>query len=427
MKKAIIIGGGLSGLSAAVYLIKKNISPIIIEASPKLGGRASAHPDSYFAHPLDNGQHILMGCYFNTLDFMRIVQADGRLIYQNNLHVDFVDESGAILPLSAGELVYPLNTLQALLNYGAVPLHQRVHCAAFFVKCIMLLKGVNPTGRTVTRWLEANGQGRAMQKALWDFLTIGALNTSPDKADALLFRNMLRQIFLHGNSAQTIILPKFNLSETFCEPAESFITGNGGEIRFGERLLSVQSENGMITSLSTNKQIYNDFSSVIMAVPPYVLSHITGLPPDITSPAGSVEYSSILTFHLKLADNQLTRPFYGLIGSPLHWVFNHGDYLTTVISNADEYLNVSEENLYALIKSELRKYLKIPHDNIRGYKVIQEKRATFVPNAEQLKNRPSAKTSMANMFLAGDWVQNGLPATIEGAILNGKNAAQLIA
>jgi hydroxysqualene dehydroxylase len=426
MNKAIIIGGGLSGLSAAVHLIKKNISPIIIEASPKTGGRASSHFDSDFSCRLDNGQHILMGCYFNTLDYMRIIGAEDNLIYQDNLLVDFVDASGHALPLDAGELIYPLNTLRALLQYEAVPMYKRLHCAAFFVKCIMLYRGASPANKTVSQWLDENGEGREIQKALWDFLSIGALNTSPDKADASLFRDMLRQIFLRGNAAQTIILPRYDLSKSFCEPAEKFILGNGGEIKFGERLLSVQSVNGVVTSVTTNKHTYDEFSSVIFAVPPYVLSNISGLPPDITSPAGNVHYSSILTFHLKLTDNQLTKPFYGLIGSSLHWVFNHDGYITTVISNADEYLNSSEDDLYKMIKSELKRYLKIPPEKIQGYKIIREKKATFVPDSWQLKNRPQAITPLANLFLAGDWVQNSLPATIEGAILNGKNAAKLI-
>lgn len=427
MNKTIIIGGGLSGLSAAVHLIKKNITPIIIEASPKTGGRASSHYDSDFSCHLDNGQHILMGCYFNTLDYMRIIGAEDNLIYQDNLLVDFVDASGRALRLDAGDLMYPLNTLRALLQYEAVPVHRRLHCAAFFVKCIMLYRGVSPTEKTVSQWLEANGEGREIQKALWDFLSIGALNTSPDKADAFLFRDMLRQIFLRGNAAQTIILPRYDLSKSFCEPAEKFIVENGGEIKFGERLLSVQSVNGVVTSVTTNKCTYDEFSSVIFTLPPYVLSHIAGLPPDITFPAGNVQYSSILTFHLKLTDNQLTKPFYGLIGSPLHWVFNHGGYITTVISNADEYLKSSEDDLYKMIKSELKRYLKISPEKIQGYKIIQEKKATFVPDSIQLKNRPKAITPLTNLFLAGDWVQNGLPATIEGAILNGKNAAKLIA
>ncbi len=426
MNKAIIVGGGLSGLSAAIHLIKKNISPIIIEASPKTGGRASSYYDNDFSSHLDNGQHILMGCYFNTLDYLRIIGAEDNLIYQDNLHVDFVNAEGKDLPLDAGDLIYPLNTLRALLQYEAVPLHRRLHCAAFFVKCIMLYRGISPSEKTVSQWLEANGEGREIQKTLWDFLSIGALNTSPDKADAFLFRDMLRQIFLRGNAAQTIILPRYNLSKSFCEPAEKFILENGGEIRFGERLLSLQSDNGIVKSITTNKQTYSDFTSVLTALPPHAYLHVDGMPQDITASAEKVEYSSILTFHLKLTDNHVTKPFYGLIGSPLHWVFNHGGYITTVISNADEYLKSSEDDLYKMIKSELKMYLKISPEKIQGYKIIQEKKATFVPDSAQLKNRPKAITPLANLFLAGDWVQNGLPATIEGAILNGKNAAKLI-
>ena len=423
MKTALIIGGGLSGLSTAIHLIKKNITPVIIEASPKAGGRASSHFDKAFSCELDNGQHILMGCYFNALEFLHMIGASENCIYQDNLHADFVDAQGKAIPLDAGNLFYPFNTLNALLQYEAVPIFRRLHCAMFFVKCIMLGRGENPKGKTVADWLTLNGEGGEIQKALWDFLSIGALNTSPDKADAELFGNMLRQIFLRGNAAQTIILPRYDLSKTFCEPAEEYIKEHDGEILYGERLLSIEHSNGTVKAVVSNKQRYVDFSSVVLALPPQSLQNIEGLPDALRVAASGVSYSSILTLHIQIKTNNLSRPFYGLIDSPVHWVFNHGDYITTVMSNADEYLHMGDEELYGLTKGELKKYLGISSDEMGVCKIIKEKKATFVPTLEQLAKRPALTTELSNLFLAGDWAQNGLPATIEGAILNGKIAA----
>jgi uncharacterized protein with NAD-binding domain and iron-sulfur cluster len=108
----------------------------------------------------------------------------------------------------------------------------------------------------------------------------------------------------------------------------------------------------------------------------------------------------------------------------LHWVFNHGEYITTVTSSADELIEKSQEELFSIISTELFTYLGINPENISRYKIIKEKRATFIPNKENLLKRPSANTKLENVFLAGDWTNTGLPATIEGAIKSGNTAAK---
>ena len=130
-----------------------------------------------------------------------------------------------------------------------------------------------------------------------------------------------------------------------------------------------------------------------------------------------------LEINFNLKENKLKKPFYAFIDSRLHWVFNHGEYITTVTSSADEFIEKSQEELFSIISSELSTYLGINRENINRYKIIKEKRATFIPNKENLLKRPSAKTKLENVFLAGDWTNTGLPATIEGAIKSGNTAA----
>ena len=426
MKKCIIVGGGLAGLSTAIHLIQKNIQPVILESSPKLGGRASSFYDYDFSCDIDNGQHILMGCYNATFEVMQILNALDNLIYQNHLRIEYVDAAGTQIALDAKNKLYPLNILSGLLSYKAIAFKKRVSIVTFFINCVFLKGGVQPKGKTVREWLLLNGQDIEIQKALWDFLSIGALNTSPDKADAILFRTILIQMFLKGNFSTTIVLSRYDLSKTFCEPAEEHIKKHGGEIYRSERVKKIDVENNTVTKIYTENKVYTDFTQAVFALPPHALQKIEGIENILDPSLLDVTYSSILTFHLQLKDNKLTQPFYGLIDSPVHWVFNHKDYVTTVISDADNYMQKSESELLDMVCAELEKYLKISRQDIGHHKMVKEKRATVVPDETQLRKRPEMRTRVKNLFLAGDWVRTGFPATIEGAMFSGKNAVREI-
>jgi uncharacterized protein with NAD-binding domain and iron-sulfur cluster len=124
--------------------------------------------------------------------------------------------------------------------------------------------------------------------------------------------------------------------------------------------------------------------------------------------------------------NRFMNTFYGLIDSPVQWVFNKGTHLTVVISNADKFMDLSQEEVIDLVLNELKKYILLERSEISTYKIIKEKRAAFVPSNEILDKRPSAHTPFRNLFLAGDWTDTGLPATIESAVKSGRIAANIV-
>jgi uncharacterized protein with NAD-binding domain and iron-sulfur cluster len=129
---------------------------------------------------------------------------------------------------------------------------------------------------------------------------------------------------------------------------------------------------------------------------------------------------------LWLKENKLPECFYGLINSPLHWVFNKGTHLNIVISNANELVNKPDEELIEMVKGELKKFFLLDSGFISDYKIIKEKRATFIPSNDIIDKRPNQKTQIKNLILAGDWVDTGLPSTIESAVKSGRVAAEII-
>jgi squalene-associated FAD-dependent desaturase len=423
MKKCIVIGSGLAGMSAAAYLSRSGVQVEVLEASPKPGGRAYSFKDNETGTLIDNGQHILMGCYNETLNFFKLIGAGDNFIYQDGIKVNFIKENFNLCPLQASRLLYPLNLLSALLKYKALSVEDRLVLLKFFIKLPFIMQK-NIRDLSVYDWLKKENQNENIRKAFWEILAVGALNTNIKEASAATFLIILNEIFFRGNKAAAIILPKFGLSESYCANALNFIEEWNGKINFLEQVTEIKVAGDNVEEIVTSKRNLNSFDFVISAVPLYALKKFfTGL---ISVNNLDLQYSSIISIHIWLRENKLREDFYGLINSPVHWIFNHHDHITLVISDADELVDKSKEEIFNIALSELEKYIKTGKDNIISYKIIKEKRATFVPSKEILNSRPEQITQINNFFLAGDWVNTGLPSTIESAVKSGRAAAELI-
>ncbi|MGE5402891.1 MAG: hydroxysqualene dehydroxylase HpnE [Ignavibacteriales bacterium] len=426
MQKCVIIGGGLAGLSAAVYLTKAGIRTELFEASPKLGGRAYSFTDPVTGDVIDNGQHIMMGCYTMTLEFLAAIGASDKLHIQPDLAVNFVKKNTGVVPLNARFGPYPFNLLAGLLNYRALGLKDKLGLIRLFSK-LLFLNPESLESLSVMDWLKREGQSRNAIKSFWEILAVGTLNTDLKQASAAMFADILRQMFLHGRKMASIIIPATGLSQMYCDDASAFISENGGCIHLSQQVKSVEIKHGKIRELKFEQREVTDFDSVICAVPPYAFSRI--FPEEFTrqlNPDG-FRYSSILSVHLWLSENPFKERFYGLIDSPVQWLFNHDRFVTIVISNADLLIEKERSELLDIIFGELEAYFSFFNRSLAVQsKIIKEKRATFIPDYRMLHVRPAAVTSVKNLFLAGDWTNTGLPATIEGAVKSGRTAAELV-
>lgn len=422
-KKCIVVGGGFAGLSSAAFLSSNGHNVQLLEASPKLGGRAYSFLDKKTNTMIDNGQHILMGCYKETINFLKLIEADKNLFYQKKLEVNFVKENYQLVPLKSVPLFYPLNLLFGMLNFKAISFCDRLKLLKIFLK-LPFYSSKKLNKLTVYDWLKEEKQTENAMEAFWKILAIGALNTNLKNASAKTFVDILKEIFLNGSFAATILLPKYGLTETYCVPASLFIEKNGGTVNLSSQVTKLLYNDGRIEKVITPEKVYDDFDFVISAIPHFALEKIIADESIIINP--ELNYSSILNIHIWLKENYLSKSFYGLIGSPVHWIFNKGTYLNLVISDADHLINNNDEELYELVCCELRKFVNLDEDLITAYKVIKEKRATFISSNEIMNKRPLQQTRIKNLILAGDWVDTGLPSTIESAVKSGRLAADLI-
>lgn len=433
MKKCLVIGGGLAGLSSAVYLSQKNINVTLFEASPKLGGRTYSIIDKKFNSIFDNGQHILMGCYYNTFDYLDKIGSLKNLEIQESLTVNFVSHGGGINKLAAPKYLYPLNLLWGIFNYKAISIKERFKIVDLILDVACCYEE-DIQNICVADWLKMKGQSDNAVKYFWEILVAGTMNTSLEKASALMFKGLLIRMFLDGTKAASIVLPKVGLSELFIDPAKKFLENNNSQVKISETVKKFTISRNRISSVITDKNSYSDFDSVVCAVPAFsVLKfEIDGeISPgknsfeEIKKSIEQFEYSPILNIHLWLSENPFKEKFYGLLDSKIHWLFNHKNHISITTSNAGLVVGNSNEEILNEYYSELEKYFPIFNRNlVVNSLVLKEKRATFIPNSESNTLREKIYSPFENLVLAGDWINTGLPATIEGAIYSGKIAAE---
>ena len=425
MKKGIVIGGGLAGLSAASYLAASGFNITLLEASPKLGGRAYSFHDDSFGCEIDNGQHLLMGCYKYTLDFFKLIGCYDNLDIQKNLKVNYIDEKGEKYFLHSFSAFYPFNLLMSLLNYKAITLAERMSVIRFFGRLLFMHLG-ELKNISIVEWLRKEGQSETTINALWELIAVSALNTSIHKASAKVFHDILCQIFLRGNFSTKIIFPKYGLTSVYCNAAEKFLNEENGEIILSEKVNAVILKNDKITEIITNKRSIHDFDFIVSAAPLYSLRKFFPDVENILCSNPKLEYSSIVSLHIKLKENPLEERYYGLISSPVHWVFNNKNYITIVISDADSLAEKNKNEIFTIVKHELKKYFGFKENIFGDFRIIKEKRATFIPSGDILNKRPDFTTKISNLFIAGDWTDTKLPSTIESAVKSGRKVSDYI-
>ncbi|MGD8778651.1 MAG: hydroxysqualene dehydroxylase HpnE [Ignavibacteria bacterium] len=419
MIKGIVIGGGLAGLSASVYLSQKGIKVTLLEASPKLGGRTYSFLYNNRNTIVDNGQHIMMGCYNYTLDFLETIKAKDKIEFQNNLKVLFIEPGGKYSELNADKFIYPFNLLFGILKYSSIRFRDRLLITKLMMKLPLIdLKYLR--NKTVKEWLIQEKQSELAIRKFWAIIAVGTLNSKLENASAEIFCRILKTIFFSGSKSTKIVLPKEGLSQVFSNNAEIFLEGNNSEIHCSEKVTGFSLENNLIESVQTNSDCYSDFDFVVSCIPEYRLKKIL----NYSSYESTFEYSPIVTIHLWLKDNPFRERFYGLVDSKIHWLFNNKSHISVLTSCAFDLVNIKNSELFEIICSELENYFPIFYTNlISDYKIIKEKRATFLPTVENCKERLNINTSLGNLYLAGDWTVKELPATIESAIKSGKIAA----
>jgi hydroxysqualene dehydroxylase len=422
----VVVGGGFAGLSAATSLAALGARVLVLEARPALGGRASSFTDPATGEPVDNGQHIVAGAYLETFEFLRRIGAMDGIRLQAGLELEIVEPDGRRSRFACPRLPSPLHLLVGLLRWPALRWRDRLAALR------MGLRRAPGPHETVRQWLQRLGQTPRLIALLWEPLAVAALNQPIDAAAASSFAVVIDRI-LESRAASSLGLAVAPLGDLYAVPARTFVEARGGAVRTGRAAVIGAWPAASLSVRSGDHEIWP--RAIICAVPWYGLrAAFWPEPPPLAAifaSADATPASPIVTVNLWL-DRDVTRAaFIGLPGRTMQWAFDKhelfGDaatHLSLVSSGAEAVVAMSNEELAALALEELRSACPDARDAvIRRAVVVRERKATFsvAPGAPV---RPPVRTAIPGLFLAGDWIGNDLPATIEGAVTSGHAAAR---
>jgi squalene-associated FAD-dependent desaturase len=436
----VVIGAGFAGLSAAAALAARGVRVQVLDARPQLGGRATAFTDRETGELVDNGQHVLFGCYRATFEFLARIDALDNVRVQPSMEVPYLDAGGRRSVLRCPALPSPLHLLAAVLDWDAIPWGDRLAVLKLAgplrrARRDLLRSGTvtaDPPG-TVTEWLVAHGQRATLRAWLWDPLAVAALNQSPDDASAAPFLRVLAEMFGPDPAASALVLPTRPLHQMYAEPARAFIEAKGGEVRVNA-LARVVVEHGRVRAVEVRGERI-EARTVIAAVPWFALRGLFTAAPHELAPtiaaASAMESMPIVTVNLWYDRPVMEESFVGLPGRDMQWVFDKrlafgesASHLSLVSSGATRLTRMGRDELTGLAAREVADALPgVRAATLLRATVVREKQATFSLAAGQ-PPRPITRTAVGGLFLAGDWIDTGLPGTIESAVVSGHAAAE---
>lgn len=434
MSKSIaVIGAGWAGCAAAVELATAGHNITLYESSRTLGGRARAVDIN--GQLLDNGQHILLGAYSETLRMLQRVgvYADKALL-RLPLQMRYPANSDG-MDFVAPRLPAPFHLIAALLRSKGLAGADKMALARFSSAARWMDWRLN-ADCSVSELLQRFDQTERLIKLMWRPLCIAALNTPPERASAQIFLNVLRDSLGARRPASDMLIPRVDLSVLFPQQAAAFIQQYGGAIKLGTTIQTIiRSGDGW--RLTQDKAEDEMYDAIVVATS---ASQAGFLLTDVTMAAAipAFEYEPITTCYLQYpSTTKLDVPFYALNDDPeaQYWgqfVFDRGQLDATqnglfavVVSASTEAIALGHEALSAVIAKQLADTLQMPHLTTPEWsRIITEKRATF--SCTPALQRPQEHTGLPNLVLAGDYLASDYPATLESAIRSGIKAAKLL-
>ncbi|MGD9615443.1 MAG: hydroxysqualene dehydroxylase HpnE [Alphaproteobacteria bacterium] len=410
-----VVGAGLAGLAAAVMLAGDGRRVVLHESAAHAGGRCRSFFDFELGARIDNGNHLLLSGNRSALSYIERIGALDTFERPEEAAIPFVD-----LADGAHWEVRP--------SRGAVPWwifrpSRRVPGTGLRDYAAALRLRRASAGDTVAAILDCDTN---LFRRLWRPLVVAALNTAAEQASAVLFSRIVAETIGSGAAACRPLLAREGLSESLVDPALDYLSRHGGEVRFGNRLKALDFSADRVIELRFDGGGVPilPHEDVVLAVPAAVAARIV---PGLVVPD---DYAPIVNAHFRCDALPRTPPFLGVVGGTVEWVFRKRDILSVTVSAADRIVGRPAEDLRDLLWRDVRRALALAPALAPGptppSRIVKERRATFRATPAQLARRPPTATAWNNLHLAGDYVDTGLPATIEGAIRSGIAAADRI-
>lgn len=409
--RVFVIGAGLAGLAAAVDLVKAGRAVTLFEASPHAGGRCRSFEDTQLGQVIDNGNHLVLSGNTSVARYCQTVGADGWHV-AGQARFPFMDvASGQRWAIEINDGRFPRWIFSPSRRAPGTRLRD-------YLPAIRMLFA--PGDGTVEALLNPSSPA---YKLFWEPLVLAVLNTPLDQAAARLLQPVFQETILRGGTHCRPMIARHSLDEALIGPALEYLRTQGAAVHFSARVdaITLQDDRVIAIRAGGNETALAAGGEVVLALPSWQVGKLL---PQLEPPGAG---EGILNIHYAINTGVDEPAFLGLVSSLAQWVFVRPDAASVTVSAAGRAMAEQPERLAKQCWREIAAAYGWDQQAVPPYRVIKEKRATFNQTPQALTHRKKAQTRWHNLTLAGDWTQTGLPATIEGAIRSGQNAAVVIA
>jgi squalene-associated FAD-dependent desaturase len=430
--RVAIIGAGLAGLASATALAARGLRVWLLEARPRLGGRAGSFSDAGSGQLIDVCQHVSMGCCTNFAHFCRTVGIAHLLQPQPRLY--FLTPDRRVSPFGADPLPAPLHLARSFLRAHYLTLADKARIA-WGLACLRLAATADDP--PFLDWLSRHAQTPRTIERFWGVVLTSALNETPERVGLRYARKVFVDGFLRHPRAFVVELPTVPLGRLYGAELQGWLDRHGVEVHLGQAVRRLVVESGGVRALELRQGGTLAADWYIAAVP---FDRLLDLLPDGLADATPyfanlrhLETSPITSVHLWY-DRPLTDlPHAVLVGCLGQWVFNRGQtapgehYLQVVVSAARPFHQLGRDEVQRRLTAELAHlFPQAAQARLLRARVVTEHAATFsaVPGVDRW--RPPQGSPLRNLLVAGDWTATGWPATMEGAVRSGYLAAEAL-
>ncbi|MBS1903333.1 MAG: FAD-dependent oxidoreductase [Bacteroidetes bacterium] len=427
--RVAVIGGGVSGLAAATELAlapsDRKIEVTLFEERAIFGGRTRSLTERTTGDIIDNGQHLMMGCYTSTMRYLRNIGTLLKVDRISPLDIPYFKAGhGNVGSLTVSTTIpSPTNLLVGLLRSELLASFEKSAAIRFGLGIMLFRFDKAFAHRTCRQLFAAAKQPDSVIAKLWEPVVLATMNASIDEASAQVFLNTIRTVFLMDRRFPALVVPRCGLSELLVDPGVELLRSQGHHLRLGTGILEADERSGVVYVKTVGRDDYEVFDAVIVAASPF---------PEWVPVAGkrpTLRFSPIVNAFLWTDTPILDHPINGFVETTLQWAFpkksnRTRQLIACTVSAAKTLVDEPSERIVATLTGDLRSAL--PHTlfgSIEHSVVIKEKRATYLLDPDTEANRPPMRSTSAHIYIASDLAHNGLPMTIEGAVRNGQRAA----
>ena len=432
---AVVAGGGLAGITAALALADAGVQVTLVEGRPRLGGLAFSFRRGELT--VDNGQHVYLRCCTAYRWFLDRIDGSALSPLQNRLDVPVLDAGGRpgrrLGRLRRDALPVPLHLGRSLATYTHLSLTERAKVG----RAALALKALNLDDpaldeRDFGGWLAEHGQSARAVEALWDLVGVATLNAVAKDASLGLAAMVFKTGLLSEPGAADIGWAHVPLGELHDRLARKALDSVGVRTELRTRVTSISPSGDGRWKVDVPGETL-DADAIVLAVPQRETHDL--LPEgalDAPERLLEIDTAPILNVHIVYDRKVLSRPFFAVLGSPAQWVFDRtaasglreGQYLALSQSAAQDEIDAPVAELRARYLPELERLLPGTRGaNVEDFFVTRERTATFAPTPGVGRLRPGAHTKAPGLYLAGAWTATGWPATMESAVRSGVSAA----